>query len=126
MLTNQELIALWSNDKKRRDFLQDYKSWGVWFEQPELGVTFYKYELPDGARIIVESYMRKAHPYEKDGLDVSMARFHLQKAGDYYDPHVTGEYEIAAHLKLLKAELVKKQKNGAGDSGEGLACDAQQ
>ena len=53
MFTIQELLELWANDTTRREFIKDYKAWGVWFIQPELDLTYYKYDLPSGGRIIV-------------------------------------------------------------------------
>lgn len=45
VLTKEEVIKL-SNGVKRREFLDDYESWGVWLDIPELNVQVYKAELP--------------------------------------------------------------------------------
>lgn len=47
------------NKKEREAFLENYQQWGVWKEIPELRVQFYKYDLPNGARIIAQTYV---HP----------------------------------------------------------------
>jgi len=109
MITNQELVNLWANDQKRRAFVNDYKSWGIWFSQPELDLTYYKYDLPGCGRIIVMEYLRSPYPSEKltgSNKAVVCKTFHLQ-LGDYFNPSAVSEHVIAEHLKLLKAKLAK-------------------
>lgn len=57
-LTEKPLRQL-RNKKEREAFLENYQQWGVWKEIPELRVQFYKYDLPNGARIIAQTYV---HP----------------------------------------------------------------
>lgn len=45
------------NKQERENFINNYQSWGVWKEVPELNLKFYRYELPTGAVIIVTEYM---------------------------------------------------------------------
>lgn len=47
------------NKQEREDFLAHFENWGVWKEIPELRVRFYKYDLPNGARIVAQTYV---HP----------------------------------------------------------------
>lgn len=54
----ETLIRL-RNKQEREAFLENYERWGVWKEIPELRVRFYKYDLPNGARIVVQTYV---HP----------------------------------------------------------------
>lgn len=112
MFTTQELLSLWSNDQKRREFIKNYKVWGCWFTQPELDLTYYKYDLPGGGRIIAMQYLREPYPSEKpkgrDGFIVC-ERFYLQR-GKYFNPSASSDHEIAEHLKALKATLTKEQK----------------
>ncbi len=70
MFTTQEYIKHFSNDEKRKAFIADHRSWGVWFTQPELGLTYYKHDLPDGARIVVEEYFRAPYSGENNGEQI--------------------------------------------------------
>ncbi len=118
MFSAQEYIKLFTNDEKRRAFIAGYKEWGVWITQPELGLTYYKHDLPDGSRIIVMEHLRK--PYHGEGQDALMSRFHLQKSDEYFNPNATGEFGIADHLKELKAKLaaeLKGKTSGGAESG---------
>jgi hypothetical protein len=118
MITTQDYINLFSNDQKRRAFIADYQTWGVWITQPELGLTYYKHDLPDGARIIVMEHLRTPYTSENNGEDVLMSRFHLQKSGQFFNPTATGEFGIADHLKELKAKLVKELKGNPKNATE--------
>lgn len=113
IFTNQKLVKLWSNDRKRKAFIQDFKAWGVWFTQPELNLTFYKFDLPDGSRLIALKYLRTPYPNEKPDGDtepVSCSKHYLQR-GAYFNPAAASGYEMADHLKFLKEKLMKEMKN---------------
>lgn len=40
------------NKAEREKFLENYKSWGIWKEVPELELKFYRYEFPNGTVLI--------------------------------------------------------------------------
>ena len=40
--------------KDRKEFLENYKKWGVWYDLPDLGKKFYRYDFINGTSIIVE------------------------------------------------------------------------
>jgi len=110
MFTNQELVKLLANDQKRRAFVNDYKAWGLWLPQPELDLTYYKYDLPGGNRIIAMEYLRAPFPSEKpagDNTPIVCKSFYLQ-TGNYFSPTSVSDYTIAEHLKNLKATLAKE------------------
>jgi len=111
MFTIQELLELWANDGKRREFIQNYKDWGIWFIQSELGLTYYKYDLPGGGRIIAMEYLREPDYYERQKGNtepVSREKFFLQTE-ELFDPSFVSESTIAAKLKDIKEDL--RQKN---------------
>ena len=112
MFTVQELLSLWANDTKRREFVKNYKVWGLWFAQPELGLTFYKYDLPGGGRLIAMEYLREPYPgerYNGSAEPVLCEKFYLQRR-KYFHPSAVSEHEIAERLKDLKATLNAEQK----------------
>lgn len=48
-----ELPALKNNDQ-RKEWLRNYRDWGLWYEDNHIGVKYYKYDFANGARLIVE------------------------------------------------------------------------
>ena len=112
MHTDQELLELWANDQKRREFINDYKAWGIWLSQPELNLTFFMYGLPGGGRLIVMEYLREAWASERasgDSGPVVGAKLYIQR-GKYFYPSAVSESEAAGRLKDIKETLSKEQK----------------
>lgn len=109
-MNTAELINLWANDAKRREFVNSYKSWGEWFKVPQLDLTFYKYELPDGSKIIVMEYLQKNY-YVHDGEPEYHTGhvFFLQKYEHFMPEHVSDSL-IAGHLMTLKQQYQDEQK----------------
>jgi len=103
--SNEELKKLWTNHEKRRAFIEMYKDWGVYITVPELNLTFYKYDLPDGAKLVVMEHMQKTHAPGK-GKDpwYIRAKVYLQKE-EYFMPHSSSDYEVCNYLKELKRSL---------------------
>lgn len=50
-----ELPAFRNNDE-RKAWLSRYQDWGLWYEDENIGAKYYKYDFPDGSRIIVDEY----------------------------------------------------------------------
>lgn len=47
------------NNDQRKEWLRDYKSWGLWYEDKNIGVKYYKYDFDNGACLIAEVYERE-------------------------------------------------------------------
>ena len=111
MYTNRELKELWSNHKKRKAFVEGYWSWGAWIIQPKLSLTYYKYDLPDGRKIIVVEHIREAYPGEQatgehKGVGIVMCRNLYLKQNIGFDPASPDSMTfILEHLKYLKKEI---------------------
>lgn len=52
---NSDLPVMRNNDQ-RKEWLRNYKSWGLWYEDKNIEVKYYKYDFDNGARLIVEEY----------------------------------------------------------------------
>lgn len=46
-LTRQDILAL-TNESKRKAILAAWRSWGIWHKAPEIGLSVYRLDLPDG------------------------------------------------------------------------------
>lgn len=44
------------NNDQRKEWLRNYKSWGLWYTDHHTGVRYYKYDFSNGARLIAEEY----------------------------------------------------------------------
>ena len=52
-----ELPRLKNNDQ-RKEWLRNYKAWGLWYTDEHIGARYYKYDFANGARLIAEEYDR--------------------------------------------------------------------
>lgn len=51
------------NNDQRREWLRDYKAWGLWYRDENIGADYYKYDFSNGARLIAEVYQEEATKY---------------------------------------------------------------
>lgn len=52
----QPELPVMRNNDQRKEWLRDYKSWGLWYADEHIGCRYYKYDFDNGARLIVEEY----------------------------------------------------------------------
>lgn len=51
------------NNDQRREWLNSYKDWGLWYRDENIGVEYYKFDFDNGARLIAEVYREEATKY---------------------------------------------------------------
>lgn len=52
----QPELPIMRNNDQRKEWLRNYKSWGLWYTDNHTGVKYYKYDFENGARLIAEEY----------------------------------------------------------------------
>lgn len=52
----QPELPIMKNNDQRKEWLRNYKSWGLWYTDKHTGVNYYKYDFENGARLIAEEY----------------------------------------------------------------------
>ena len=81
-----ELPVLRNNDR-RKEWLDTFHDWPVWFEVPEAGETYYRYDLPDGSSLVICGYHHWLEWKEKwsdENPDSVGTREYLLKPGYHY------------------------------------------
>lgn len=53
-----ELPKLKNNDQ-RKEWLNNYKEWGLWYRDENIDVNYYKYDFEDGSRLVVAEYPQR-------------------------------------------------------------------
>lgn len=61
------------NNDQRKEWLNNYRSWGTWYKDEHIGATYYQYQFENGAVLIVEEYENEN---EYTGVYIS-SYFHL-------------------------------------------------
>lgn len=51
-------LPVMRNNDQRKEWLRNYKAWGLWYTDEHIGVRYYKYDFANGARLIAEEYDR--------------------------------------------------------------------
>lgn len=54
--TEQPELPVMKNNDQRKEFLDSFHDWPVWFEVPEASEVYYRYNMPDGNSIVVCEY----------------------------------------------------------------------
>lgn len=70
--------------KKCARFLSKYEEWGIWFEEPRLGATYYRLDMPDGSMFVVVKYQQNSRQ-KTLGL-FPYARVHFINVNEPFDP----------------------------------------
>ncbi len=52
----QPPLPVMKNNDQRKEWLRNYKDWGLWYTDEHIGIRYYKYDFNTGARLIVEEY----------------------------------------------------------------------
>lgn len=52
-------LPILKNNEQRKEWLRDYKSWGVWYTDKHIAVRYYRYIFENGAQLIAEVYERR-------------------------------------------------------------------
>lgn len=50
-------LPIMKNNDQRKEWLRNYKVWGLWYEDKNIGVKYYKYDFENGACLIAEEYI---------------------------------------------------------------------
>lgn len=53
-----DLPTLKNNDQ-RKEWLTNYKAWGLWYRDENIDVNYYKYDFSDGSRLVVAEYPQR-------------------------------------------------------------------
>lgn len=54
--SEQPPLPIMKNNDQRKEWLRNYKSWGLWYEDKNVGIKYYKYDFANGACLIVEEF----------------------------------------------------------------------
>lgn len=105
-----ELPVLKNNDQ-RKEWLKNYKSWGLWYRDGHIDVNYYKFDFDNGSRLVVAEYLQRENDWSSDKYD--RVYYHLVEKGkkkyesekvydDKYQDSSTSETELVEYLKRIQ------------------------
>lgn len=107
----QELPILKNNDQ-RKQWLNNYKVWGLWYRDESIDVNYYKFDFSEGSRLVVAEYPQRYHYY--GGARKDEYFYHLlEKNKKGYKEVYDEEYRQQADSETYLIEFLKAiQKKG--------------
>lgn len=73
------------NEKGRREWLNNYRNWGIWLEVPQVDKTYYRYDFANGAALIVEEGFEYWSFSSKPGAKARVAYAIIDDKHDKFD-----------------------------------------
>lgn len=119
----QPHLPYFQNDTERKKWIGDFKDWGLWYEDENLGIRYYKYDFIDGSRLIAVQYRYTCPPYmrvypsqhkeeiEADGTYYGEASYHMIFSDWYWyrheDEYGTEFQRYFTHMTVTIAALIE-------------------
>lgn len=95
------------NNEQRKEFLENYRSWPVWFKVPNAQETYYRFDLQNGDSIVIREWLCESWRGEERRWTYE----YLLKPGyKYLDNCRTNRTALIDYLRRLKMERVKHEK----------------
>lgn len=123
----QPALPHFKNNNERKAWIEDVEAWGLWYEDQNIQARYYKYDFPDGSRLIAVKYkytyqewMRGYEIYadrEKWDGEYKNTYYHMIYAEEYskthsyeYQRYYTHATESVNNLVNFIKEVSKKEK----------------
>ncbi len=102
----QPELPVLRNNNQRKEFLDNYQSWPVWFKVDEASEVYYRYELPDGCSIVIceyHYYLTWMEKYADENPNRIGKREYLLRPGYYYlEDCKTNTSALVEHLRKIQ------------------------
>lgn len=107
-LTGKDILAL-TNESKRKAVLADWQSWSIWHKAPEIGLSVYRLDLPDGSFFTASWYAGDDFFPGGGTHNVNSPRFNLCDKGGKLKSGSKAESLLTDKLKELRKELLSNE-----------------
>ncbi len=114
-LIQPELPALKNNDQ-RKEWLNNYKEWGLWYKDENIDVNYYKYDFEDGSRLVVAEYLQRQDYYKKNKTEDEHFYHLLQIGKEGYKFKYNEKYRNGTDSETYLVDFLKnlQKKEPAG------------
>lgn len=142
--TVQPELPVFRNNEQRRAWIEDVEAWGLWYEDHNIQARYYKYDFPDGSRLIAVKYrytcpswlMNDVACLESDG-DYKNTEYHMifseeyrenasrDRLYAYYQKYFTHEtISISALIEFIKKIAKRQQASKLPEEDQNAIADA--
>lgn len=93
MCEQKQAVPVLHNNKEREEFARNYREWGLWYQDDNIETKYYKFDFPDGSRIIVAEYKNNYIPGH------CSAHYKTLKPGEHFNCYDIGMTAVINFLK---------------------------
>lgn len=101
-------LPIMKNNDQRKEFLNRYQVWPVWFEVPEASEVYHRFDLPDGSSIVICEYHMwlswKEEWSDENPDSIGTREYLLQPGYHYLEDCKTNTTTLVEHLKKVQKE----------------------
>ena len=105
-------IPLLKNNDQRKEWLANYRNWGLWYRDEHIDVNYYKFDFRDGSRLVVAEYPQR-HCYWKKGKG-DQHYYHLLEKGrkGYGDVVYDSQFVHSTDSETYLVDFLKNLQKG--------------
>lgn len=107
-ITQPELPRL-KNNEERKEWLENYQDWGLWYRDERIDINYYKYDFKDGSRLVAAEYPKREGYWNQEPRDEHFFHFLKKNKKKYasldetYDEKFRNETDsITSLVEFLK------------------------
>ncbi len=104
-------LPVLKNEDQRKEWLKNYKAWGLWYRDEHIDVNYYKFDFGDGSRLVVSEFPQREN--ERSVKKYDQVYYHLiehekrkyqsdKVYEDKYQYHSNSVTELVEYLKKLQ------------------------
>lgn len=110
--SDQPDFPVLKNNDQRKEWLANYKVWGLWYTDDHIDVNYYKFDFLDGSRLVVAEYPQRYNYW--DGKKKDECFYHLlEKSKKCYHGTYDEKYRHSTDSETYLVEFLKNlQKKG--------------
>ena len=103
-------LPVMRNNDQRKEWLKNYKDWGLWYRDENIDVNYYKYDFSDGSRLVVAEYPRRRMYWKSNEFEDEHHYHLLEKHRKFYGTDKTFEQQYV-HSTDSETSLIEFLKN---------------
>lgn len=111
--TTQPELPRLKNNEERKEWLENYQDWGLWYRDERLDVNYYKYDFKDGSRLVAAEYPMRERYWNQEPRDEHFFHFLKKNKKKYtsldetYDEKFRNETDSITSLVEFLKEIQK-------------------
>lgn len=105
-------LPVFKNNDQRKEWLANYKSWGLWYRDENIDVNYYKFDFIDGSRLVVAEYPQRLTYYSSEYRDEHYYHLLEKNKQGYkkpYDEQYRQQTDSETYLVEFLKNLQKKE-----------------